>query len=151
LGIRLQPVKEFAGSLAVPNWTETRGLSASDLRSRTEHQAWLIQSGGEVAANGLLSRLQLGNGVVLFAQLDPNGLNADVKTYLRYTRWRQTRAIAQIMANLGASFQADSIIFQQIGQKPNQHSSSTTESGFYHSDYRTDFDLGDEPYRYYRW
>jgi beta-galactosidase len=151
LGIRLQSVKDFAGSLAIPNWTETRGLSASDLRSRTEHQAWLIQSGGEVAANGLLSRLQLGNGVVLFAQLDPNGLNADVKTYLRYTRWRQMRAIAQILTNLGASFQADSVIFQQIGQTPNQHSLSTAESGFYHSDYRTDFDLGDEPYRYYRW
>jgi len=151
LGIRLESVKEFAGSLAVPNWTETRGLSASDLRSRTEHQAWLIQLGGEVAANGLLSRLQLGNGVVLFSQLDPNDLNADVKTYLRYTRWRQTRAIAQILANLGASFQVDGTIFKRIGQKPNQHSLSTTESGFYHSDYRTDFDLGDEPYRYYRW
>lgn len=151
LGIRLQPVKEFAGSLAVPNWTETRGLSASDLRSRTEHQAWLIQSGGEVAANGLLSRLQLGNGVVLFAQLDPNGLNADVKTYLRYTRWRQTRAIAQILANLGASFQVDGTIFKRIGQQTSQPNFSTTDSGFYLSDYRRDFDLGDEPYRYYRW
>ena len=151
LGIRLQSVKEFAGSLAVPNWTETRGLSASDLRSRTEHQAWLIQSGGEVAAKGLLSRLQVGNGVGIFAQIDPNGLNTDVKTYLRYTRWRQTRAIAQILANLGASFQVDGTIFKRIEQKSNQHSSSTTESGFYHSDYRADFDLGDEPYRYYRW
>lgn len=65
-----------------------------------------------MAANGLLSRLQLGNGVVLFAQLDPNSLNADVKTYLRYTRWRQTRAIAQILANLGASFQVDGTIFK---------------------------------------
>ncbi|MEQ9484546.1 hypothetical protein [Coleofasciculus sp. F4-SAH-05] len=99
----------------------------------------------------MLSRLQLGNGVVLFAQLDPNGLNADVKTYLHYTRWRQTRAIAQILANLGASFQVDGTIFKRIGQKPDQHRSPTTDSGFYHSDYRTDFDLGDEPYRYYRW
>jgi beta-galactosidase len=126
-------------------------FSASDLRSRTEHEAWLIQSGGDIGANGLLSRLQIGNGVGISAQLDPNGLNADVKTYLRYTRWRQTRAIAQILANLGASFQVDSTIFKRIEQKLNQHSSSTTDSGFYHSDYRADFDLGDEPYRYYRW
>lgn len=151
LGIRFQSVKEFAGSLAIPNWTETRGLSASDVRSRTEHQAWLIQSGGEVAANGLLSRLQVGNGVGIFAQIDPNSLNADVKTYFRYTRWRQTRAIAQILANLGGSFQVDGTIFKRIEQKSNQHDFSTTESGFYLSNYRTDFNLGDEPYRYYRW
>jgi beta-galactosidase len=151
LGVRLKQVKDFAGSLAIPNWIETRGLSASDLRSRTEHQAWLIQSGGEIGANGLLSRLQLGNGVGIFAQIDPNGLNADVKTYLRYTRWRQTRAIAQILANLGASFQVDGKIFKRIGQQTSPPNFSTTENGFYRSDYRTNFDLGDEPYRYYRW
>ncbi|MBE9126900.1 MULTISPECIES: glycoside hydrolase family 2 protein [unclassified Coleofasciculus] len=151
LGITMKQVKAFPGSLNVPQWSEAYGLSASDLRSRTEHDAWLIQSGGEIAADGLLSRVQLGNGVAIFSQIDPNALNADVNTYLRYTRWRQTRALAQILANLGASFQVDGRIFKQIGQKQNQHSSFTADRGFYHPDYRTDFDLGDEPYRYYRW
>ena len=135
LGISIKQVKEFADSLNLPQWSETHGISASDLRSRTEHETWLIQSGGEVA---------------IFSQIDPEGLNADVKTYLRYTRWRQTRAIAQILGNLGASFKVDGTIFTHISQQ-NQDSSSTADSGFYHADYRTDFDLGDEPYRYYRW
>src|SRR5262249_30609233 len=36
---------------------------------------------------------------------------ADEKTYFRYTRWRSTRAVAQLLANLGASFPADRRIF----------------------------------------
>lgn len=151
LGVRLHPVKNFGGSLSVPQWQETRGLSASDLHSRTEYDAWLIQSGGEVASNGLLSRIALGNGVAIFCQIDPDALNADEKTYLRYTRWRQTRSIAQLLANLGASFKADKFIFKLPQTKGNSLKESSPPAGLYHADYRTDFELGDNPYRYYRW
>lgn len=123
----------------IPNWQEVSGISTSDLHSRTNYDAWLIQSGGEVASNGLLSRITVGKGVAIFCQVDPKKLNADKNTYFRYTRWRQTRILAQLLANLGASFKADAAIF-----KPNNFK-------LYHSDYRTDFDLGDDPYRYYRW
>jgi beta-galactosidase len=140
LGVTLQAKTNFSGSLKPPNWPETAGISVSDLRSRSNYNTWLVTSGGEVAADGLLSRVQVGDGTAIFAQLNPQDLNADTQTYLRLTRWRQYHAIAQILANLGASFQADkqALTFQ-------------TDVQFYHPDYRADFDLGDDPYRYYRW
>jgi beta-galactosidase len=139
LGVGLQQAKDFGGSLAVPNWDEVKGVSSSDLRSRSYYDTWLIKSGGEIGANGLLSRVQVGKGIAIFSQIDPDSLNADAKTYLRFTRWRQTRANAQILANLGASFKADGVVFNGSSQE------------FYHSDYKTDFEMGDDPYRYYRW
>jgi beta-galactosidase len=138
LEVRLQQGK-IATLPTLPNWQEVSGISTSDLHSRTNYDNWLIQSGGEVASNGLLSRITVGKGVAIFCQIDPEKLNADQNTYFRYTRWRQTRTISQILANMGASFKADSVIF-----KPNNFN-------LYHLDYRTDFDLGDDPYRYYRW
>jgi len=152
LGVSAGKVNNFTGSLTVPDWSETRGLSASDLRSRADYDAWLIQSGGEIVADGLLSRVQLGDGVAIFCQLDPDSLNADTLTYFRYTRWRHTRAIAQILANLGASFQADHQIFQRLQQAPKRtHLSVPIVNDFYHPDYRTDFELGDDLYRYSLW
>jgi tRNA (5-methylaminomethyl-2-thiouridylate)-methyltransferase (EC 2.1.1.61) len=47
--------------------------------------------------------------------------------------------IPQILANLGASFKVDGVVFNGSSRE------------FYHSDYRTDFEMGDDPYRYYRW
>lgn len=140
LGVQLQEMKDFGGSLKVPSWPEMRGISASDLRSRSFYDTWLIKSGGEVGADGLLSRVQVGSGVAIFSQLDPDSLDADTNTYLRFSRWRQTRANAQILANLGASFKVDGNIFKSSGSNE-----------FYHPDYRSDFELGDNPYRYYRW
>jgi beta-galactosidase len=139
LGVGLEQAKDFGGSLAVPSWDEVRGLSSSDLRSRSFYDTWLIKSGGEIGADGLLSRVQVGKGVAILSQIDPESLNADNKTYLRFTRWRQTRANAQILANLGASFKADGSIFNGASRD------------FYHWDYKTDFENGDDPYRYYRW
>ncbi|WP_228042122.1 MULTISPECIES: glycoside hydrolase family 2 protein [unclassified Tychonema] len=139
LGVGLQQAKDFGGSLAVPGWDEVKGLSSSDLRSRSFYDTWLIKSGGEIGGDGLLSRVQVGKGVAIFSQIDPDSLNADDKTYLRFTRWRQTRANAQILANLGASFKADGSVFNGSSRE------------FYHWDYKADFENGDDPYRYYRW
>jgi len=139
LGVDLLPAKDFGGSLAVPTWDEVKGVSGSDLRSRSFYDTWLIKSGGEMGADGLLSRVKVGKGVAIFSQIEPDSLNADTKTYLRFTRWRQTRANAQILANLGASFKADGAVFNGLSRE------------FYHGDYKTDFENGDDPYRYYRW
>ena len=139
LGVGLQQAKDFGGSLAVPSWDEVKGVSASDLRSRSFYDTWLIKSGGQIGADGLLSRVQVGKGVAIFSQIEPDSLNADTKTYFRFTRWRQTRANAQILANLGASFKADGSVF------------NGSSRDFYHWDYKTDFENGDDPYRYYRW
>jgi beta-galactosidase len=153
LGVSLQQFKNFRHLPPQPNWTEGRGISVSDLHSRTSHDAWLIKSGGEVASNGLLSRLKLGKGVAIFCQIDPDSLSADLTTYFRYTRWRQTRTLAQLLANLGASFKADEVIFKPIPTKGNivNFNQSAPLPELYHPDYRADFDLGDDPYRYYRW
>jgi beta-galactosidase len=173
----------FAGSLSVPDWPEAKGLSASDLRWRCylDKQPLILSGGVEIGADGLLGRKVVGKGVAIFCQVDPDCFDADEKTYFRYTRWRATRAVAQLLANLGASFAVDSRIFQPRktvlnpdrtwispnGDRAGHHSEPLIPSrlldlpptampeaskvGYYHSDYRTDYPLGDNPYRYYRW
>ena len=55
LGITLEQVARHAGALEVPAWPSCRGLSASDLRRRTEGPAWIIGAGSEtIGAQGLL-------------------------------------------------------------------------------------------------
>ena len=73
-------------------------------------------------------------------QLDPRMLNADKVYYFRLTRWRQTRALSQLLANLGASFSADGNLFVPGAKAP-----------FYHPDYIRSVQDGDDPARYYRW
>ncbi len=117
LGARLKPAAAgFAGSLSVPEWPEARGLSASDLRWRThlDTAPWVVSAGADIGADGLIGRKAMGKGVALFCQVDPDRFRADEKTYFRYTRWRSTRAVAQLLANLGASFPADSRIFHPL-------------------------------------
>jgi beta-galactosidase len=173
---------DFAGSLSVPDWPEARGLSASDLRWRThlDTAPWVVSDGADIGADGLIGRNVIGKGVALFCQVDPDRFQADEKTYFRYTRWRSTRAVAQILANLGASFPVDSRIFQPLdttainldgvwllGDEPGHQATGAGNGGlpmslrlkpegvgalgYYSPDYRTDFPMGDNPYRYYRW
>lgn len=148
-------VKSLHGSLDVPSWPECSGLSVSDLHWRADIQVPAVQSLPELDANGLhgvsalgadglLGRIKLGRGVALFCQVAPDRIDADTKTYLRLTRWRQTRTLCQLLSNMGASFKQDGRIFQRSASEP-------ATPGFYHPDYRTDFELGDNPYRYYRW
>jgi beta-galactosidase len=111
LGVSIRQVESFAGSLSVPEWPECRGLSPSDLRWRTTHSAQLIDGGCEVGADGLLGRRETGEGVAIFCQIEPDLFDTERDTYFRYTRWRQTRAVAQILANMGAAFRTDSRIF----------------------------------------
>jgi beta-galactosidase len=120
-GLRLTEKTDFAGALQAPDWTEARGLSASDLRWRTAGSAWLAAAGEgwQIGADGLLARRVVGNGVMLWSQIDPTLLPADEKTYFRFTRWRQTRALSQVLANLGASFATDEQFFSpRAEEKP---------------------------------
>lgn len=114
LGTTLKPAEaHFAGSLSVPDWPEAKGLSASDLRWRSylDTHPWILDAGADIGADGLIGRKTIGKGVAIFCQVDPDRLHADEKTYFRYTRWRSTRAVAQILANLGVSFAVDRRIF----------------------------------------
>jgi beta-galactosidase len=177
LGTTLKPAADqFAGSLSPPDWPEARGLSASDLRWRSyaEKAPYLLSSGADIGADGLLGRKVVGKGVAIFCQVDPDILNADVKTYMRYTRWRATRTVSQLLANLGASFTVDSRFFHplDIVVRPDRKwvapdgdmagpqaeprvpggltRPASAQIGYYYPDYRTDFPMGDNPYRYYR-
>lgn len=182
LGATLQPAAaRFAGSQSTPDWPEARGLSASDLRWRSylDTPHWVLSAGAEIGADGLLGRKTIGKGLAVFCQVDPEGFHADEKTYFRYTRWRATRAVAQLLANLGATFPVDSQVFHpaafagglgwsvgpngdrsgpqatgpRVGLEVSQSSKSEGRQslGYYSPDYRTDFPMGDNPYRYYRW
>ncbi|MGD0498044.1 MAG: glycoside hydrolase family 2 TIM barrel-domain containing protein [Bryobacteraceae bacterium] len=155
LGGAQKKVDSFHGSPNVPDWPEARGLSASDLRWKTDAEAWLVASGGDIGADGLLARKVLGRGVLMYCQLDPNRFDADNKTYFRFTRWRQTRALCQVLANLGGQFAADKLIFTIIpasaATEPWKFEPVKQPSDFYSADYRDDFILGDDPYRYYCW
>jgi beta-galactosidase len=141
-GPKLTENKSFSGSLNVPPWPECQGLSASDLHWRSQGSAWLVETGPDAGADGLLGVLRQGAGVALFCQMDPNRLEVDQKEYFRITRWRQTRAVAQLLGNLGATFKADS---SAAGLKKPQ-------DGYYHPDYHgQDSKNSDDPYLYFRW
>jgi beta-galactosidase len=177
LGIIMKKAADdFAGSLSIPDWPEARGLSPSDLRWRSfpDSAPFILSDGADIGADGLLGRKTIGKGTAVFCQVDPDGLNADEKTYLRYTRWRATRAVAQLLANLGASFEVDSKFFHPLPRvlnpdrmwigpngdlsgvqatprmPDNLTAPESANVGYYHPDYLTDFHMGDNPYRYYR-
>jgi beta-galactosidase len=142
-GVRLVERADHLGSLTPPPWRECRGLSASDLRVRAESPAWVIAEGIETGADGLIGRRAVGRGVMVFCQVDPERFAADQRTYLRLSRWRSTRALAQLLANLGGAFHLDGRVFAPAPQ--------SSAPGLYHPDHRTDWALGDEPSRYYNW
>jgi beta-galactosidase len=173
----VQAADQFAGSLSPPDWPEAKGLSASDLRWRTyiDSPPWILSGGADVGADGLLGRKIVGKGVAIFCQVDPDRFNADENTYFHYTRWRSTRAVAQLLTDLGASFQVDSGIFHPLKVVSDPDSEwigpdgdisghdctprapddltrpASAQLGYYYPDYRTDFPMGDNPYRFYRW
>ncbi len=99
--------KLFCGATEVPDWPEAAGISVSEVRIRTYVQADIVSDGAETGANGLLARKPLGRGVAIFCQMDPTDFDVEAEPYLRFTRWRQRRAIAQLLSNLGATFEAD--------------------------------------------
>ena len=75
---------------------------------------WILSGGAEIGADGLLGRKTVGSGMAIFCQIDPDRFNANEKTYFHYTRWRSTRSVAQLLANLGASFRVDRRIFHPL-------------------------------------
>ncbi len=145
LGLRLVKRDDHLGSLIPPAWPECRGLSASDLRVRAENPAWIIDGGADVGADGLLGRRTVGQGMIIFCQVDPDRFDADQRTYLRFSRWRSTRTVAQLLANLGGAFALDERVFAA------PTTTTPGQANMYHPDYRTDWDLGDEPARFYNW
>jgi beta-galactosidase len=104
----------FGGSLNLPPSPLGDGLSLSDLHFRSTVDARLVGPAGPatVYADGLLASQSSGKGLVVYSQLNPRMVDLEAKPYLRYTAWRLTRANAQVLANLGATFSTDSQFFK---------------------------------------
>jgi hypothetical protein len=115
-------VKDAYPAYEVPAWDLCQGLAVSDLHWRVPADAWLLSKseGIELAAGGQLGLRRQGAGRILYGQLDPDRYNADQQTYYRLTRWRQTRALAQVLANAGATFAADTRIFHPVSPQLDQ-------------------------------
>ncbi|HEX8238042.1 MAG TPA: hypothetical protein VF600_19030, partial [Abditibacteriaceae bacterium] len=120
--------KTSLGSFDAPRWNVAAGLSPSDLRWRNEAPAWLIDSDSrwQTGAAGQLAMRQVGKGTAVWLQLDPERFDADTKTYFRFTRWRQTRAVAQVLANMGATLRDDIHALSLTPQPPTVVSLSGT-------------------------
>lgn len=113
--------KNFRGSMNPPADAEFAGLGAGDLRLKADLDwptlAATDTPGFQLLADGMLGLRKQGRGVAVWAQLGPDLLQADHQEfpeYLRLTRWRQCRAICQILANLGATFAADARVFHPV-------------------------------------
>jgi beta-galactosidase len=114
LGVTLAQRSLANGSLLkLEDWPELNGLSLSDtlasfVRSVARGQGRGV--GRRRPSRPAEDRPRGGD----FCQFDPARFNADERTYFRLTRWRQTRAAAQLLANLGAEFTADAQIFNKV-------------------------------------
>ncbi len=114
LGFRLEERTIGGASMPPTDWPQTAGLSASDLRLRADISTPLLAKGAnEVAARGLLGRRMAdrGDGVAIAFPLMPEELPAKQKTYFRFSQWRLTRALSQLLTNLGAHFRTDREVF----------------------------------------
>ena len=150
LGVKLTHADKHPGSLAVPAWASCRGIWPGELRRRVDGMAWTISGGcDEVGADGLLGEVRRGDGVAVFCQLDTGMLDADRLTYNRFTRWRWTRALNQLASNLGIACIGDDRLLHPLPLK--EQMLAPPPVSLYHADYRRDFNLGDDPYRYCRW
>jgi beta-galactosidase len=112
LGATVDRNDAFTGATEVPEWDLCQGLSVSDLHGRCERTAYLLTGGCDISAAGLLGRKKIGEGLAVYCQFDTALAEADTKTYLRFTRWRQNRAFCQVLSNLGASFKSDCFFFK---------------------------------------
>lgn len=110
-GAKIMLKQKFHGSLTPPDWPCAWGLSASDLRWRADHPAWLLHGDIEIGSDGLLGRRKLGKGKMIYCQINPWLFDTKKNSFMRYTVWRQSRALSQILANLGAGFVADERLF----------------------------------------
>lgn len=115
-GASIALARRFYAPDAIPAWPEAAGLSVSDLRLRGEYDARLLKGGPglEVGASGLLARatpVAGQRGSLVYVQFDPAFLDTAKFPMLHFTRWRETRALSQVLANLGATFDSDANIF----------------------------------------
>ena len=114
-GFRLE--KGSAGTITkLPDWKLAHGLSLSDLYLKTDFTTERLipeSADAEIAAHGLLGRLALGKGEIVALQLMPDMLNPKQNDYYKFSAWRWTRTISQLLTNAGAEFASDREFFSR--------------------------------------
>ncbi len=165
LGVRLKPAApDFAGSLSVPEWSEAKGLGVSDLRWRS---APGYASLGCQRRRGYWGRRPdwpqggrqgCGHLLPIGFRSFPRGRKDLLPLHALAVDPRRGPTPGQ----LGVSFAADQRVFDRFneggfvgnGGLPMSLRPKSAGGGsvrYYYPDYRTDFPMGDNPYRYYRW
>jgi beta-galactosidase len=104
----------FSGAVEVPDWPECRGLAPSDFRWASGQRLAVFTGRCETGAGGLLARKQVGRGVHVHCAIGPDMLKAGDDEAARAAGGRAARVIAQVLANMGATFAADARIFQPL-------------------------------------
>jgi len=96
----------------IPQAEAARGISVSDVHTRYDVAADSVQGRGVTKiGDGVLSVVKVGKGEAWFVGLTPQILGAKERPYLRYSTWRLTRALCQVLTNCGARFMADRKVF----------------------------------------
>ncbi len=98
----------------LPDWKILRGLSITDFYLKTDFKCDLISTAGDdsrMALHGAIGFVKSGKGLAVLIQITPDMLNSEKYDYYRYASWGWTRALSQIITNLGGSFAADKKFF----------------------------------------
>lgn len=117
-GGKISMAKSFAGSRQPASGSPAdAGLGVSDLRFRSDHDWPVFGDSTETSADGLLHTRDFGGGLILQAQFEPRWFDAEKLPMFRLTRWRHTRALAQVLANAGAEFAADQRTLEPVPRR----------------------------------
>ena len=103
----------------IPKWPVLRGFSLSDLFLKCDFQCDVLEAAGAenaVTASGMLGVWRPGGGEAVFLQLLPGMLDSEKYDYRRFSAWRLTRALSQLLTNLGGTFEPDRRIFRAKNQ-----------------------------------
>lgn len=107
-GGQIAAAKSFIGARRAPDRAlATSGLGASDVRFRSDLDWPVFADSPETKADGLLHVRDIGAGRIVQAQFEPRWFDTAKMPMFRLTRWRHTRALAQILANAGAQLAPD--------------------------------------------
>lgn len=104
---------DFYGTTDVPVWPETAALSVSDFHSRAPYAFWRIDGETGIGGEGMVARMEVGEGVLMATAFDPTWIRADQQPFMRLTRWRHSRNIVLLVSALGGDFALNDQIFDQ--------------------------------------
>ncbi len=110
-GTQWRTVEVMPGGREPPRLAALRGLDVGDLRWRAAHPGRILVGAPAIDAGGQYAELPRGAGRVAFLGFDPWQFDTNAHPYMRFTAWRQARALTQVLANHGLRTQHDARLF----------------------------------------